>query len=291
MTASDRFSRGRRERAGARSRRSTATAAISTDPSCIARGANRNRAGSRGDDGCDRADTGLFYLCFSDIRRAGSASPFPSGAQAFERDLTVDPEPYLLRVKTEPHAIAQSLTPQTIFTIDAFDINAVPLKMSVDLAILDDTILQLQPTATTIQTAGPLDTASTTVEVFAVNDRARTQLKATPLLLSTPYCLSDIVKTVARRRRRHLEAQTERPDDRTKSNGSSERSLAESARHRILAGWPRARKRWAFRVLSALAVASCGTTGRRSRAGRTRTAGTAGSQQFGPPQQDQREKR
>jgi hypothetical protein len=131
-----------------------------------------------------------FYLCFSDL---GGPVRFTvaSGQQTFERDLTVDPEPYLLRVKAEPKDILEGSEQQGIFTIDAYDIDSQPIKISVDLDILDDKVLQLLPGEGTVSTPGPGD-PSTIVQVFAVGKGA-TQLNVSPLLLAEPHCLSDIV--------------------------------------------------------------------------------------------------
>lgn len=165
-------------------------AAISTDKTC----ADANRSSRLPTTLDNTGQTPEFYLCFSD---EGGPVRFEvsSGQQAFERDLTVAPEPYLLRVKTSPKSILVSTSPQSIFTIEAFDLNSQPMKMSVDLATKDDAVLQLLANTSTLDTAGQGETPAS-VSVLAVSP-GQTQLRVTPLLLSNPFCLSDLVTVQA----------------------------------------------------------------------------------------------
>lgn len=133
-----------------------------------------------------------FYICFSDL---GGTVPIAvnSGQKAIEpnREIIVDPEPRLLRVRTlKETAFAGELT--DLFEISAYNAERVRIAMPVDLASSSQKVLPLSKASVTLND----EENDATVLSLVPGDPGTAQLHVFPRLLSKPDCASQTVTVV-----------------------------------------------------------------------------------------------
>jgi len=147
-----------------------------------------------------------FYLCFSDN---GGTIPysFSSGQLSLNKvdngqpldslDITVDPEPRLVRVVTKNPVV--TVGDEVDFELTAYNSDLVKIAMTLFAQPGDPTILQLTSDATLTTTPGSVTQGGeqntnleATVRTLATKEGS-TELQVTPNLLSSPLCKSNKV--------------------------------------------------------------------------------------------------
>jgi plastocyanin len=128
-----------------------------------------------------------FYLCFSD--NGGTINfNLTSGTKTLnmQPQVIVQPEPRLLRVVNIANDIPVNTAPVNIFEVSAYNANLARIAIAVDLAVADDTVLQLNMASVTLADA----TGPTTVVSAIPLMTGMTTLTVTPDLYSMPACNS-----------------------------------------------------------------------------------------------------
>jgi hypothetical protein len=134
-----------------------------------------------------------FYLCFSDI---GGTVEFAvtSGQKTIEpnREIVVDPEPRLLRVRTLQSTV-YSNDPVDLFEISAYSADRVRIKMPVDLVTSNDLVLPLEQASISLNDE---DNVATILQVVP-GQPGQAELHVTPRLLTNPDCASQTITVLA----------------------------------------------------------------------------------------------
>jgi hypothetical protein len=134
-----------------------------------------------------------FYLCFSDI---GGTIEFAvtSGQKTIEpnREIIVDPEPRLLRVRTLQSTVVTN-DPIDLFEISAYSADRVRIKMPVDLVTSNDLVLPLEQASISLNDE---ENIATVLQVVP-GQPGQAELHVTPRLLSNPDCASQTITVLA----------------------------------------------------------------------------------------------
>jgi hypothetical protein len=161
-------------------------AALALDPSCKERQTRlRVLLGTSG-------ESPPFYICFSDI--GGNVElAVTSGQKTItpNREIQVDPEPRLLRVRTLMQTVEVS-DPVGLFEISAYNADRVRIAMPVDLVTSDELVLPLDQASVTLNDE---NNEATIVNVVPGSEGQAT-LHVTPRLLTSPDCASQTITVV-----------------------------------------------------------------------------------------------
>lgn len=134
-----------------------------------------------------------FYLCFSDI---GGTIQFAvtSGQKTIEpnREILVDPEPRLLRVRTLTQTVVTN-DPIDLFEISAYSADRVRIQMPVDLVTSDDLVLPLEQASISLNDENNVATILQVVPGLP----GQAELHVTPRLLTNPDCASETITVLA----------------------------------------------------------------------------------------------
>jgi hypothetical protein len=134
-----------------------------------------------------------FYMCFSDI---GGTIQFAvtSGQKSIEpnREIIVDPEPRLLRVRTLTQTVVTN-DPVDLFEITAYSADRVRIKMPVDLVSSNDLVLPLEQASISLNDE---DNVATILQVVP-GQPGQAELHVTPRLLTNPDCASETITVLA----------------------------------------------------------------------------------------------
>lgn len=134
-----------------------------------------------------------FYLCFSDI---GGTIQFAvtSGQKTIEpsREIEVDPEPRLLRVRTLQQTVFTN-DPVDLFEITAYGADRQRIQMPVDLVTSNDLVLPLEQASITLNDE---DNVATILQVVP-GQPGQAELHVTPRLLTSPDCASETITVLA----------------------------------------------------------------------------------------------
>lgn len=134
-----------------------------------------------------------FYLCFSDI---GGTIQFAvtSGQKVIEpnREIIVDPEPRLLRVRTLQSTVVTN-DPIDLFEISAYSADRVRIRMPVDIVTSNDLVIPLEQGSISLNEE---ENPATILQVVP-GQPGQAELHVTPRLLSNPDCASQTVNVVS----------------------------------------------------------------------------------------------
>jgi hypothetical protein len=162
-------------------------AALSMDPTCKDR-LTRMRVllGPTG-------ESPAFYICFSDI--GGDIEiAVTSGQKTLtpNRQIQVDPEPRLLRVRTLMQTVVTA-DPIGLFEISAYNADRARIAMPVDLATSDEQVMPLEQASLTLNDE---NNEATVVQVVP-GIEGQALIHVTPRLLTSPDCTSQTVTVVS----------------------------------------------------------------------------------------------
>jgi hypothetical protein len=142
-----------------------------------------------------KGESPRFFACFSDL---GGEVGF--GVHSGEKTIdpgpvaVIDPEPRLMRVRVldGKSTVTESLSPEPLFEVSAFDVSLQPIVVPLDLAVEGDGVLILESAA-----AETAPASAAPVQISAVpNAAGQSRLLVTPRLLSMPECKSEPITVV-----------------------------------------------------------------------------------------------
>ncbi len=142
-----------------------------------------------------KGESPRFFACFSDL---GGEVGF--GVHSGEKSIdpgpvaVIEPEPRLLRVRVldGKSMVTESLSPEPLFEVSAFDVSLQPIVVPLDLSVEGDGVLILESAA-----AETAPASAAPVQISAVpNSAGQSRLIVTPRLLSMPECKSDPISVV-----------------------------------------------------------------------------------------------